>query len=107
LRYVDRDWEGDIYGNPHANPKGMIILFWLLSAMPWTLVIPLVLWRLGGIPGWLRSDPLVKLLVCWFIGPILFFALADNIIITYCLPMLPAFAIVTGRLLVESHRRAP
>jgi 4-amino-4-deoxy-L-arabinose transferase-like glycosyltransferase len=96
-RYLDRGWEGDMYGNPHAEPKGMIWIFALVAALPWSLLLPLLLWKRRAIAMRLTSSPEQRFLLCWMLTPLVFFSLSDNIIITYCVPILPPFAILMDR----------
>ena len=101
-RFVQPGWKGDLYGSGHARPRGTIWLFWIAAALPWSLVAI----------GWLgraaasRRDALATLvrdrwqcyLLLWTIAPMLFFMLSRNILATYVLPGIPAFALLLAAL---------
>src|SRR5260221_1887847 len=38
-RFTQPGWTGDLYGAAHARPRGIIWLFWLGVALPWSLVV--------------------------------------------------------------------
>ncbi|MDE6886866.1 MAG: hypothetical protein K2P17_07505 [Helicobacteraceae bacterium] len=42
-RFLVSGWEGDLYGNAHANPLGMIWLFGGWAFLPYSLVFPIIL----------------------------------------------------------------
>lgn len=98
LRFVDKGWSGDLYGNPHEEPKGMIWLFALVATMPWSLIALVAVHKLRKYARRI-ADPLVGFAVLWLLSPLLFFSLSDNVIITYMLPSLPAFALCFERLI--------
>lgn len=109
-RFIDSGWKGDLYGSGHAHAKGSILLYALLTMLPWTpfLLYPLIRrWRLPHTRNphelfclscqsrkaryaltRLREDdrPWLSYLVCWSLTPLLFFTLASNILPTYVLP---------------------
>ena len=101
-RFLVTGWKGDLYGAAHAHPRGLIWLLWIAAALPWSLVAI----------GWLiraartRRDALVTLvrdrwqcyLLLWTVAPMLFFMLSGNILATYVLPGLPAFALLLDTL---------
>jgi 4-amino-4-deoxy-L-arabinose transferase-like glycosyltransferase len=97
-RFVDSGWKGDLYGAAHARPRGMIWLFWIAAALPWSL--PAIGWLARAAA--VRHDALRKLvgdpwqsyLLLWVIAPMLFFTLSGNVLATYVLPGLPAFALL-------------
>ena len=106
-RFVEPGWRGDLYGQAHARPRGTIWLFWIAAALPWS---PLAI-------GWLaralakRSDsarrlvrePWCSYLLLWTLAPMLFFTVSGNVLVTYVLPGMPAFAL----LLCEFWRPVP
>jgi 4-amino-4-deoxy-L-arabinose transferase-like glycosyltransferase len=103
-RFVEKGWAGDLYGAAHSRPRGTIWLLWIAAALPWS--VPALGWIARAIAtrrGDLRrlaADPWSLYLVLWVLAAPLFFTLAGNILITYVLPGLPAFA-----LLVAEYRR--
>lgn len=101
-RFVDSGWKGDLYGQAHARPRGMIWLYWLLSALPWSLVaigsIVLPKCRRQASRNIKDNSGLSIYLILWSATPMLFFTLAGNILWTYVLPGIPAFAMLVALL---------
>ncbi|WP_197026533.1 ArnT family glycosyltransferase [Hylemonella gracilis] len=96
LRFVEPGWAGDLYGDAHERPKGTIWLFWMLGALPWSLVF---VWRYGRDAWRIRrfpwpADGQGRFLFFWALAPMLFFTLAGNILPAYVLPGLPAAAVL-------------
>lgn len=105
LRYLDPGWQGDLYGTAHVRPYGSIWLFWLMATFPWGIVaagvLILTLIRDSGrqmLKGAL-TDPVTSYLVGWSAFTVLLFTAASNLLWTYVLPAIPAFAILMGRVL--------
>lgn len=94
-RFVDSGWQGDLYGHAHAEPHGTILIYWLLGALPWSLVA--LYWLIRRTKPVLQvvgqSEWLVYLALWAFIA-LIFFGLASNVIPPYVLPMLPAFSVL-------------
>lgn len=97
-RFVIAGWQGDLYGSAHAQPRGMIWLFLIPTTLPW------IIYFIANIQSIVRekkiiecisSQDWVSYLIFWFLSPLLFFSLSGNILMTYVLPGLPAFAILT------------
>ncbi len=99
-RFVEAGWKGDLYGAAHARPRGTIWLFWIAAALPWSLVG--VAWLVRAAARRraelraLGSDPWRAYLLLWTVAPMLFFTVSGNILATYVLPGLPAFALLVG-----------
>ena len=101
-RFVEPGWTGDLYGTAHARPHGMIWLFWIASGLPWSLL------ALGWVTRTalvrrddarrLVADPWLAYLTLWALAPMLFFTVSGNVLATYVLPGLPAFALLLGEL---------
>lgn len=89
-RFTNPGWKGDKYGTAHIQPKGMIWAYGLVDALPWSIV------ALAGAGRFLRAfgRAEVSYLACWALTPLVFFTLSGNILYTYVLPGLPAFAIL-------------
>lgn len=107
LRFVDSGWTGDLYGNAHDEPHGMIWLMWLVSALPWSLFAFYAVfryWRQSGVR--VRVGEERGYLILWAVVPMLFFTLAGNILYTYVLPGLPAFAILIAQTIDTRQSRA-
>lgn len=102
-RFLDPGWSGDLYGNAHDQPKGMIWVFWIWASFPWgiaavaTLIITGFKNRDAGPLRRAGSDPAMAFLLACTLSPMLFFSLAGNTIWTYILPSLPFTAILIGR----------
>jgi len=103
-RFLHPGWEGDRYGHAHAEPLGMIWVFWLASAFPWSfLLLGFVARRWRQCRALARDDDgWFSYLLLWSVMPMIFFTAAHNIIWPYPFPALPAFAILA----VELCRRA-
>jgi hypothetical protein len=102
---LNAGWSGDKYGHAHAEPLGMIWVFWLMSALPWSFVFIAKLKTLFG--GTRKSssadDGWISYLALWSFMPIAFFTFAHNIIWPYPLPTLPALAVLTMELLARGN----
>lgn len=96
-RFTVSGWNGDLYGSAHDEPRGMIWLFWLYTAFPWSLVL---LYRLikRSNKKMLFADSESKswhtFLICWLVSPMILFTLSGNILPMYVLPGLPAMALL-------------
>lgn len=97
-RFMVHGWKGDLYGSAHSRPKGSIWFFWLLAAAPWSFVILSALRskvsRSLFADFWREKREQNAYLLLWTIAPMLFFSMSGNILWTYILPGLPAFAIL-------------
>ncbi|MBY5921909.1 ArnT family glycosyltransferase [Ferrimonas balearica] len=99
-RFVESGWQGDLYGSAHDEPRGTIWLFWLYSALPWSLLLPWVVWRRRGQLGPI-DRPWVSFLLLWMVAPMVLFTLAGNILPAYVLPGIPAMALLIATLVRE------
>ena len=103
-RFVHPGWAGDLYGSAHAQPRGMIWLFWIAAAFPWS--IPACGFLFGrkrfrrSIQNLRHADEWSAYFLSWTLSPMAFFTLAGNILWTYALPGLPAFALLTATRIV-------
>jgi len=107
-RFLDSGWTGDRYGTAHAEPRGTIWLFTLVAFAPWSIVaICLGVARLAKIRSRSLAGSLSSVhyyLGVWCLWPPLFFTFAGNILPTYVLPALPAFAILLAMALNHSRK---
>jgi len=97
-RFTEPGWQGDLYGSGRAHARGIIWIYWLLAALPWSplflAVVAGALWRkeagklLESADGW-RGYCLL-----WMLSPLLFFTVSANVIWTYVLPGLPGCALL-------------
>ncbi len=95
-RFVVSGWEGDLYGSAHDETRGTIWLFWLYSALPWSLVLPAVLWK-ARAQWWGRTAPhfqIISYALLWMCAPMILFTFSGNILPAYVLPGIPAIGII-------------
>lgn len=110
-RFLQSGWSGDLYGTAHRQAIGVIWLDWLVATLPWSpLALAMhaaALRHRRGRVALLRliRRPMTGYLIAWALFVPLFFTLSRNILWTYVLPALPAFAILMGRALVLVGRR--
>lgn len=99
-KFTESGWKGDLYGTAHNKPRGTIWVYWLVSDLPWSLVFIAALVRkaLRRRPGEpvLATDTWTAYLISWALSPMLFFTLAGNIMLTYVLTGVPAFAVLVA-----------
>jgi 4-amino-4-deoxy-L-arabinose transferase-like glycosyltransferase len=98
-RYTESGWQGDMFGTAHARPRGMIWIFALLSTLPWSAVwlgLFLKLRRAKASRGVAPDDGWRAYLWLWLLASPAFFTPAGNILATYVLPGLPAFALLVA-----------
>lgn len=109
-RYLDPGWAGDIYGSAHLKPYGSIWPLWILATFPWG-IIGLVI----AINSLLRKraqqfvfsavkDVKTFYFVSWAFFTLIFFTFAGNILWTYVLPAIPAFAILLGKKISDGSK---
>jgi 4-amino-4-deoxy-L-arabinose transferase-like glycosyltransferase len=99
-RFTEPGWTGDRYGVAHAWKRGWIWLFFVAAAVPWSIVAIDWMVRVAVAPrDRVRArlaDPLFRYVLCWVLAPLVFFTVSRNVLITYVLPGLPAFALLLG-----------
>ena len=97
-RFVEPGWKGDLYGAAHAHPHGMIWLYWIAAALPWSpMAIGWLVRAAASRRDALRTlvaDPWQSYLLLWAVTPMAFFTVSGNVLATYVLPGLPAFALL-------------
>lgn len=99
-RFVISGWQGDLYGSAHKEVRGMIWLFWLGAALPWSPVLAAqlaTLVRRGDLApddtdG--HNDGYTTFLWSWMLAPLLLFTFSGNILYSYVMPGLPAMALL-------------
>ncbi len=101
-RYAQPGWAGDLYGSAHVQPRGMIWLFWIIAAFPWSMLffgswVVNVAKRRSIRPSFHTTDEWSAYLILWAVAPMLFFTFARNILWTYALTGLPAFALLMAQ----------
>lgn len=94
-RFLQPGWKGDMYGTAHREAIGMIWLFWVLSIALW---LPVFIRSLYKDRPLLNTSLSVekKWLWAWTLAPLIFFTFSRNIIWTYTLTALPAFALLVA-----------
>jgi 4-amino-4-deoxy-L-arabinose transferase-like glycosyltransferase len=98
-RFLESGWQGDLYGSGHAQPAGMINLYWLGALFPWSLYIPFLLLRPQSVRESFSadSDGWLSYLALWAGSPLLLFSPAANIVPAYVLPgMAPAVLLLVA-----------
>nr|WP_238930431.1 glycosyltransferase family 39 protein [Vibrio sp. S9_S30] len=102
-RFLVSGWEGDRYGDAHDEPRGMIWLFLMLAALPWSIVLPLLaVFRFTRLKEKFAELPGVFVfLLFWVLSPLILFTFSGNILATYVLPGMPAFALLVAYLAEE------
>lgn len=92
-RFLQPGWTGDLYGAGRERPRGMIWLFWVVATLPWSPLLPVLLWRQRKI-GMPKGDGLCLYLLLFALTPLVFFTAAANILLAYVLPGMPAAAML-------------
>jgi 4-amino-4-deoxy-L-arabinose transferase-like glycosyltransferase len=103
-RYTESGWKGDMFGTAHARPRGMIWVYAMLTTLPWSAVwlgIYLKLRRSGRTATTSPDDGWRAYLWLWLLASPVFFTPAPNILATYVLPGLPAFALLVAEAWTE------
>jgi len=98
-RFVESGWEGDLYGTAHDEPRGIIWLYWVAVAFPWSFVLLYKLFKsklnfTTTSPLYTGDKQLVSFLGFWLVSPMILFTFAGNILPIYVLPGLPALALI-------------
>ncbi|MDA3901997.1 MAG: glycosyltransferase family 39 protein [Desulfuromusa sp.] len=101
-RFIEPGWKGDLYGSAHSRTVGTIWVYWLVSVLPWSLIVVWTLFnakcRRQAALDLKKSQALSSYLLLWCLTPMLFFTLAGNILYTYVLPGIPAFSLLMAQL---------
>lgn len=104
-RFLVSGWQGDLYGTAHKEPRGMIWLFWIGAAFPWSLF--LISQGIKRVFGKAKTNnvntKLTSYLLCWMLSPLLLFSLSGNILPAYVLPGMAAMAMIVA-LSIHSER---
>lgn len=97
-RFLVPGWQGDLYGSAHSQPKGMIWVFWVVCAFPWSIFPAFMLVKKQSrevlVLKARASKEWYTYLAFWAAAPMVFFTLAGNILWAYVLPGIPAFALL-------------
>jgi 4-amino-4-deoxy-L-arabinose transferase-like glycosyltransferase len=118
-RFLNSGWSGDKYGHAHAEPLGMIWVYWFDAAFPWSFVVIVGAvkrarqWRRQSRKEGFRDEGrgedsgLISYLVLWSFTSMVFFTAAHNIIWSYPLPALSAFAVLVVELWMRWRGASP
>jgi 4-amino-4-deoxy-L-arabinose transferase-like glycosyltransferase len=117
MRFLKPGWRGDLYGTAHAEPLGMIWVYFaaalgLQAALAVAAATSALRARLGGSAAPLAAgDGAQGYLLLAVLVPVAFFSFAGNIIWTYVLPVLGPLAVLLAdflapRMGVPAWRRA-
>jgi 4-amino-4-deoxy-L-arabinose transferase-like glycosyltransferase len=104
-RYLVAGWSGDRFGTAHARPRGTIWLYAVATTLPWCAVWAGIAWkrrRAGAQPAAVPDDGWRAYLWLWLLASPVFFTPAGNILATYVLPGLPAFALLVAQAWAEA-----
>ncbi len=107
-RYLQRDWDGDLYGKGHGKPLGMIWVFALAAMLPWTILLPILAWltRKQTRQAVTSNDKSMLLYFgIWALFLLAFFSLSSNVLIAYTLPAVAPLACLAAVWL--ARRQAP
>ena len=94
-RFLVPGWKGDMYGTAHRQAIGMIWLYWVVSISIW---LPIFIVKLYADKPFFNKNMSTekRWLWAWTLAPLVFFTFSRNIIWTYTLTALPAFAILVA-----------
>lgn len=100
-RFLVSGWQGDLYGTAHKEPRGMIWLFWVGAAFPWSLLLmkQFMTSVANKVKGSQQTtlQPITSYLICWMIAPLLLFTLSGNILPAYVLPGITAMGLLAAQ----------
>jgi 4-amino-4-deoxy-L-arabinose transferase-like glycosyltransferase len=98
-RYLVSGWKGDRFGTAHARPRGTIWLFLIATTLPWCaawLALAIRKRRIAGPVTAANDGGWRAYLWLWLLASPVFFTPAGNILATYVLPGMPAFALLVA-----------
>ena len=99
-RYTIPAWRGDMFGTAHVRPRGFIWPLAILATFPWCFTWLGLAWetklRRDKPPRAFDDSEWRAYLWLWMLAAPVFFTFAGNILITYVLPGIPAFAVLVA-----------
>jgi 4-amino-4-deoxy-L-arabinose transferase-like glycosyltransferase len=95
-RFTESGWKGDMFGTAHSRPRGTIWLFAIAFTLPWCGTWLALRRRARGAAAARHGDDFRAYLWLWMLWPAVFFTAAGNILFTYVLPGMPAFALLVA-----------
>lgn len=107
-RFTETGWHGDLYGTAHAKARGTIWLYSIAAFLPWSLILPFMLWRKASRVKTVITNNLswISYLLAWALTPIVFFSFAGNILATYALPAMIPLSILAAEVLLCSDENS-
>jgi 4-amino-4-deoxy-L-arabinose transferase-like glycosyltransferase len=98
-RFVISGWQGDLYGSAHDRARGTIWLYWILATLPWfpLFIVQLIRYFKADYKDTKQKDGVDSFLYCWLLAPLFLFTFSGNILWSYVLPGIPAFALLLAR----------
>ena len=111
-RYLIPGWTGDRFGFAHKVPIGMVWVYAVLGTLPWSVILPISLWRWhktrspdsadgGGATAVPDDRAWRDYLLLWALVPMVFFTFSAQVNIPYVMPALPALTLLTVRWVVR------
>ncbi len=110
-RFTEAGWKGDMFGTAHAQPRGMIWPLAVAATIPWCIAWAVMRWQgrrqvntqlntqlnrqLNAQPSGANAGWRAYLWLWMLVSPVMFTP-AGNILFTYVLPGLPAFALLVA-----------
>ncbi len=107
-RFLDTGWHGDKYGYVHKEPRGIIWIFWLVAALPWSLVaLSFITKNLRAIKRYkivnFIKDGNISFYLTWSLFIMIFFTLGGNVLWYYTLPSIGGFAILMALFFTKNN----
>lgn len=90
-RFFDASWNGDKYGFPKNQPKGIIWVFLFAFAFPWIQFLIIKLWNQRKN---ILKNKWVVFLLLWLLWTPFFFSFSKSLIHTYTLPVMLPIALL-------------
>jgi 4-amino-4-deoxy-L-arabinose transferase-like glycosyltransferase len=93
-RFLIPGWKGDLYGHAHNEPIGMMLLYFIISTIPW-VIYPIISF-VRRPSSLFKSKPSKDIVFfsCFAFFPVIFFLPARNIILSYGMFCIVPFAIL-------------
>ena len=109
-RFTTSGWEGDLYGTAHDEPRGMIWVYWIAVAFPWSFIFFYHLFKRQkstwfAFKAFNKEKPLTSFLLIWACVPMILFTFAGNILPIYVMPGIPAFALLFAKCVEFTSKR--
>ncbi|MBL4746621.1 MAG: glycosyltransferase family 39 protein [Flavobacteriaceae bacterium] len=90
-RFFDASWQGDLYGFPKTQPRGIIWLFLAVFSLPWIQLVVVKLWKNRSEA---KQNKWVVFLMLWLLWTPLFFSVSSSLIHPYIMPVMVPIALL-------------